>query len=174
LTCEWVVVHTHNRAEWQANRALKDAGFVTLYLHYLATVKHARKVIAVNKPLFPRYLFVAVEPHQNFHDINVAQGVSTVLHDADGPLPLREADIVRLRAGADENGLMASPKAVPDREKYKHGEKLRIIDGPLKGWDAVVILDNFEVIRVTVEMFKGELEAVLSPTAVKRAFTLSA
>lgn len=57
----WYVVQTQINAEAKAAEHLALQGF-SLYLpRYLKRRSHARKVDTVARPLFPRYLFVAMD-----------------------------------------------------------------------------------------------------------------
>lgn len=140
----WYAVHTRVRGERLAQITITEAGYETLYPHYLGTIKHARRHIAVLKPLFPRYLFVAVEPGQSLYGVNTALGVSTVLYDDTGPLrvPLRE--IERIRARCDETGRVDAPKRKREvtREAFKHGAPVNITEGPLKGLPGTIERDD--------------------------------
>lgn len=106
---------TKARAEWGVHKELRRQGYATLYLHYQGKVKHARRVIAVLKPFFPRYLFVGLEDGQSLYDIAETRGVVAVLSNADGPLEVPSREIERLARGADADGRVDTPRRKPDR-----------------------------------------------------------
>ena len=57
----WYAVQTHPHSEAKAASHLERQGY-TIYLpRYLKRRRHARKVEMIAAPLFPRYLFVAVD-----------------------------------------------------------------------------------------------------------------
>lgn len=148
----WYVVHTKARAEWGVNKTLKERGYATFYPHYEGTVKHARKVIGVQKPAWPRYLLVGVGPDQGFYLINNCPGVSTVLHDADGPFEVPERIVARWRAQAHENGrLIDPPDGRTERKRFEKGEQVRIAKGAFEGFLATVELDAPKQVLVWVE-----------------------
>ena len=60
-TRDWYVVHTQPHAEDKAIFNLRRQGFETYLPKYLRTRRHARRTEQVARPLFPRYLFVALD-----------------------------------------------------------------------------------------------------------------
>ena len=57
----WFVAHTHPHAEAKATSHLNRQGFEIYFPRYLKRRRHARRIETVAAPLFPRYLFVAVD-----------------------------------------------------------------------------------------------------------------
>ena len=57
----WYVLQTHVHMEAKASAHLMRQGFGVYLPRYLKRRRHARRVDTVAAPLFPRYLFVAVE-----------------------------------------------------------------------------------------------------------------
>ena len=61
LEPRWFVAHTQPNAEAKAAAHLMRQGFGVYVPRYLKRRRHARKIDIVAAPLFPRYLFVAVD-----------------------------------------------------------------------------------------------------------------
>ena len=57
----WYVVQTQVNGEVKAAQNLLRQGFEIYLPRYLKRRRHARKVDFAAKPLFPRYLFVAID-----------------------------------------------------------------------------------------------------------------
>ncbi len=57
----WYEVQTLPCREARAQLQLEGQGFSTFLPRYAKTVRHARKLSTVSAPLFPRYLFVALD-----------------------------------------------------------------------------------------------------------------
>ena len=57
----WYVVQTHPHAEQKASLNLARQGYGVYLPRYLKRRRHARRVETVAAPLFPRYMFVAVD-----------------------------------------------------------------------------------------------------------------
>src|ERR1041385_702866 len=61
LQPRWFVAHTHPHAEAKATAHLNRQGFEIYFPRYLKRRRHARRVETVAAPLFPSYLFVALD-----------------------------------------------------------------------------------------------------------------
>src|SRR5207248_8970534 len=73
----WFVAHTHPHAEGKATAHLNRQGFDIYLPRYLKRRRHARQVETVVAPLFPRYLFVAIDLNvQRWRSIYSTVGVS--------------------------------------------------------------------------------------------------
>ena len=74
----WYVVHTHPNGEARAEHNLRRQGFHTYLPRYLRRTRHARKTQLVPRPLFPRYVFVALDLFLSIgaHWISAADGTA--------------------------------------------------------------------------------------------------
>ena len=164
----WFAVHTNARKEDLVNRLLEHQGFATLYLHYQTTVKHGRRTYINFRPYFPRYVFASPAEHLSVYDINRTIGVSTVVYLGDQPLEIPTPVVDELRARGNSRGLvkLAAEEHGEHRKRYRQGQHVRIADGPLAGFLAVVAVDRGHQVRVWVEMFKGQVEAAFRPEAL--------
>ena len=57
----WYVAQTQPNAENKALAHLARQGFVTYLPRFLKRRRHARRIDVVAAPLFPRYLFIAID-----------------------------------------------------------------------------------------------------------------
>lgn len=57
----WYVAYTRFRGEYQAAAHLSRQGFQVYLPKYTKIRRHARRIERVASPLFPRYLFVAMD-----------------------------------------------------------------------------------------------------------------
>lgn len=162
----WFCVMTQPTREEAVNAALRASRLETLFCHYTYLAKHARRQYETIKPLFARYIFVAA-PLERLHEVNTTQGVSYILGGPDGPHPIPETEIERLKSGCDENGLIASPDQPKKRDCIPAGTKVRITEGPLTGYDCIVLIDKSKHITVNVEAFGGHIPADVLPSAVR-------
>lgn len=166
----WYVVHTAVRGEWLAHKALRAAAFETLYLHYRATVCHARRKIGVLRPLFPRYLFVAVGPGRSLYEVNTTPGVATVLHVGGVPLEIAVEIIDLLRKRADEHGRTGAPRVRElVRPRFAPGAAVRIVEGPLMDLRGIIEVDRGTEARVWLDDFRRVIQATV-PTSALVAF----
>ena len=90
----WYVVQTQVNGETKAAQNLLRQDYEIYLPRYMKRRRHARKVDFVAKPLFPRYLFVAIDiatqrwpldPRSTF-------GVSRLVTNGDDPAAVPEGD----------------------------------------------------------------------------------
>ena len=126
LFSRWYVVQTHPHAEAKAVRHLQRQAFETYLPRYLKKRRHARRVDNVAAPLFPRYLFVAVDmTTQRWLSIQSTIGVSRVVCNGNRPaaVPLEVVDALRQREDAD--GLVQ----LNQRPRFSPGDKVSVLGG---------------------------------------------
>lgn len=163
----WYVVYTQPRAEYGVAQALARAGYGVVYLHYRGTISHARKKIAVLKPLFPRYVIVGCGPGDEGEMVSVAKrvrGVAAILYCGDRLLEVPAAEVAGLKARGDEKGMISPPVRDDSRQdRFEAGSWVRITEGPLKSFWGTVEHDDGQSVRVFVSMFNGTVSAVMFP-----------
>jgi transcriptional antiterminator RfaH len=126
LNPRWYVAHTQPHAEAKAVAHLTRQGFATYFPRYLKRRRHARRVEMVAAPLFPRYLFVAVDlSAQRWRSIYSTVGVSRLVCNGEEPSPVPEGVVKALRSREDGNGFIK----LQARPAFRPGEKIRVLDG---------------------------------------------
>lgn len=166
----WYAVMTEARAEVLAAQRVADVvGPGAVFLpRYRATVTLRRLVIAVERPLFPRYLFADVADGASLGPINRTRGVATVVHLGDRPMPVPDEMIAAMMAAADENGLVRVPAAAvedPAADIIRVGDEVVIRTGPFAAFRALVDgVDKHGIASVSIAMF-GRATPVAVPVA---------
>jgi transcriptional antiterminator RfaH len=122
---QWYVVHTHPHAETKSATHLTWQGFSVYLPRYLKQRRHARKVEMVTAPLFPRYLFVAMDcMKQRWRAVSSTIGVSQLICHGDTPVIVPGAVIDEIRAREDESGYIRLAL-----RKFAPGDRVRITSG---------------------------------------------
>ncbi|MEQ8711310.1 MAG: transcriptional activator RfaH [Rhodospirillales bacterium] len=144
---QWFAVHTQPRAETKAAFHLLRQGYSVYLPTYLKKRRHARKTDIVKQPLFPRYLFVAIDGAKSgWRAINSTVGVLHIVSDGGRPAPLKETVIEDIRSRENADGYIEmTPKPI------NRGQKVRIGEGPLKELSAVFDAEDDQA-RVTLLM----------------------
>src|SRR5690349_18265579 len=113
----WYVVQTHAHCERKAAMHLARQGFEFYLPQYLKTYRHARRVETVPAPLFPRYLFVAVDLRaQRWRAIQSTLGIVRLVCNGAEPVALADGVVEALKRREGESGfikLEAAPQFRP-------------------------------------------------------------
>jgi transcriptional antiterminator RfaH len=122
----WYVVQTHPHAEMKASMNLARQGYDVFLPRYLKRRRHARRVETVPAPLFPRYMFVAVDRSvQQWRCIHSTFGVSRLVCIGDEPAAVPVGVVEGLQQRQDERGFVQL--SLPPR--FASGDKIRVLDG---------------------------------------------
>lgn len=155
MSASWYAVYCNPSAEWAVSQRLRLEGHETLYLHFRDTTRHARRTRDVIRPLYPRYLFVALGPSQGLYSISKTIGVHSIVSSGGIPLEIPGRVIEELRGRGDGNGLcVLSPEERKLRKRLRKGDKVRIEHGSLTGLLGTVIFDAGPSVKLWVERMK--------------------
>jgi transcriptional antiterminator RfaH len=126
MTSRWYVVQTQSHAESKAVEHLARQGFGAYLPRYLKRRRHARKVEMIAAPLFPRYLFVAVDLEtQRWRAIHSTSGVARLVCNGDEPAPVPLEVVLGLQQREDAAGFVKLER----RPQFTPGERVRVVDG---------------------------------------------
>ena len=135
----WYVVQTHPDGEGKALANLERQGFAAYLPRYAKSWRHARKTRIVAAPLFPRYMFVAIDlGAQRWLSIRSTFGVSRLVCQGDMPLPTPSGLVEGLRSRENAEGLIQLGNPLGLRA----GDKVRVVGGAFEE-----SLGLFETIR---------------------------
>ena len=89
----WFLVHTQPKSERKAEMHLGAQGFRTHLPTIQKTIRHARQLRTVRAPLFPRYLFLILDPQRDrWLSVQSTVGVSSLFTCDDRPIPVPAGD----------------------------------------------------------------------------------
>ena len=129
-TANWYLIRCKPRQEARAVENLRNQAY-TCYLpsHQVERLRHG-KVVIVNEPLFPGYLFIQLcELTENWHPIRSTRGVMGLVTFANQAVPLPNmlvADILARLEGC-----------VSDRSLFCPGDVVTVAEGPLRDLNAI-------------------------------------
>ena len=126
VSIRWYVVQTQVNGELKAAQNLMRQGFEVYLPCYLKRRRHARKIDLVSKPLFPRYLFVAIDvATQRWRSIQSTFGVIRLVSNGDDPAMLPEGVVSALKAREDDKGFIT----MNNKPAFAPGDKVRVLAG---------------------------------------------
>jgi transcriptional antiterminator RfaH len=128
IEARWYLVQTQVNGEAKAAQNLLRQGYDIYLPRYLKRRRHARKVDFTARPLFPRYMFVAIDmATQRWRSIQSTFGVSHLVTNGADPAIVPESVIHALKAREDEKGFVR----IDSKPAFAPGDKVRVLAGAL-------------------------------------------
>jgi transcription elongation factor/antiterminator RfaH len=154
----WYAVALQPHADALARAHLTRQGFAVFAPTLQRTVRHARQFITKPAPLFPGYLFIALElGRDRWRAVNGTRGVRGLLTAGDRPAQVPAAVIEELRAAE------AASAALPE------GATLEVVAGPFTGlMGTLQRLDGGARVYVLLQLIGAERAVSLERAAVRR------
>jgi transcriptional antiterminator RfaH len=155
----WFVVHTHTQSEAKAALHLARQEFKVYLPQFLKTRRHARRQDIVKKPLFPNYLFVAIDLSlDRWRSINSTIGVRQIICNGETPVPVPEQLIDDIRQREDDRGNVRLNKFI----KFCKGDLVQIIDGVLSSQEAIFdSVRDEDRVQVLLNLLGGPIKVTL-------------
>jgi transcriptional antiterminator RfaH len=162
-TPEWYAIYTHSRFEKKIYEAMRKSGAEV----FLPMIKEKRvwsdRLKSVQVPLLPGYVFIRT-PRQLLSQVYYYPGVVRVVSSEGKPCAIRDTEIGLLEKIV-RFGFQAQVTT-----NCEVGDAVRVVRGPLKGWEGrveskrgasrvVFLLDGIGQ-AVCVEVRAGEVERV--------------
>lgn len=132
---KWYLVYAKPRQEALAKANLERQGY-EIYLPLLRTPRRrlGRRVIQI-EPMFPRYLFIRLDKiRDNWAPIRSTFGVSRLVRFGAEPTPVPDDLVAALQSRDDQSGVQDRPL-----HEFKHGEPVRIEEGPFVGYQGIFL-----------------------------------
>lgn len=122
----WYLVQSHPHAERKAIAHLNRQGFETYLPCYMKRRRHARRVENVIAPLFPNYLFVALDiAIDRWRSIQSTIGVVRLVCNNELPATVPYRIVEELKAQENEKGLIP----LDTRPHFTRGQKVEVTNG---------------------------------------------
>ncbi len=153
-----VLAHQENRAQLNLHRS----GFRSFVPRLRRTVRHARRLQDILKPLFPGYVFIIIDLSKHrWRTVNGTFGISSLIMGAEQPKPVPPHVVEALIGSCENHGTVILD---PDLEI---GQKVRILSGPFaETLCRLAHLDDRGRVRVLLEIMGMEVAAQLDRSAI--------
>ncbi len=163
----WYVAYTQAQAEFQAVSHLQRQGMETYLPLYRKLRRHARRSEVVRAPLFPRYVFVALDLSVNgWRSVNGTRGVCRLVCHGERPAPVAEGVVEAIRAGEDDEGCVS----LESLALFERGTPMRVLDGTFAGHTGVYErMSPDERVVLLLDMLGHTVEVTLPIHAVEAA-----
>lgn len=124
----WYTLYTKPRREQQVSEILSEKGIET----YVPTIQVRRRGKMVERPFFPRYMFIRCDFDEiGLSEVKWTPGLTRIISFGGGPTKVPDAIIERLQEHIQK--LRTDGEYSP----FKRGDKVRIKSGPLRDFEAV-------------------------------------
>lgn len=163
----WYAVHTKPRQEDRAESNLRARSIET----FAPKWKERRcnqftgKPSYITRPLFPGYIFARFEASTLLHKICFTRGVHSIVSFSGLPVPIDDRIITLIQTRRGDDGF------IEIGEKCHPGDKVVIIDGPLKDFTGVFEQELTESERVAVLLVSISYQArvVVEKDSIRKA-----
>ena len=119
----WIAVATHPNAEGQAVQNLKRQGYECYCPYTRVLRRHARRSEMVNRPFFPGYLFVRLDPTRDqWRPITYSRGVRAIVRFGEDLGVVPQGLVESLIAKEEGGGL----KPLPAADRLKVGQQVSL------------------------------------------------
>ncbi len=149
----WYAIYTRSHFEKKVYQELQESKFQA----FLPLIKEYRawsdRVKRVSVPLIPSYVFVKLD-RKSIPSINYCPGVVRIVTFENKPCEVREVEIHLLEQ------IMTHGIPVQHVLSYTVGDSVRIIRGPLKGWEG------------NIETKKGQSRIVLQISSIAQSISV--
>jgi transcriptional antiterminator RfaH len=167
VNLRWYLAQTQPRAEAKASLNLRRQGFEVYLPRYLKQRRHARRVEPVTAPLFPGYVFVAIDINaQRWLSIDSTFGVTRLVRDGDRPAAVPPAIINALKSREDAKGLIV----LDQRPRFLPGDKVRVLEGAFR--DCYGLYDGMnagERVAILLDLLGRKVRVALPPGIIEAA-----
>ena len=161
----WWALHTRSRFEQKVYTGLCGKSLEALLpkIQVMSRRKDRRKKILV--PLLPGYVFVrSTLAPEEYHRIIQTVGVVRMVSFRGTPVPANEKEIASLMI------MDGTDRTVQNRSYMREGDRVMIMEGPLKGLEGFYIRhkDKTERVVISIELLQRSLEVEIEDWSLER------
>jgi transcriptional antiterminator RfaH len=158
----WTVASTQPNAENVAVENLKRQNFDCYQPVIRKTVRHARRARDVLRPLFPGYLFIALEPGVSpWRSILGTRGIRTLIRFGER-LSFVDGGFIDGLKAREIGGVILRP-AVP----HRIGQDVSIAGGPFEGMIArIIAVDERERLVLLMDLLNRPVRVTVTPEQI--------
>lgn len=158
----WYVARTQPHRETQAAGQLYNQDFRVFVPRILKSRRHARKFETIRAPLFPRYIFIALDlGRDRWRSVNGTLGVDRLLTRGGEPEPVPRGLVEQLTEATSADGVL---RLGPPLEE---GQSIKVTTGPFADLIGTLErLDDNNRVRVLLDILGGKVPVLLPRSVV--------
>jgi transcription elongation factor/antiterminator RfaH len=161
----WYAVYTLPNREFRAKTQLDNQGFRVFLPQRLKATRHARRLLDVARPYFPRYLFIQLDLSRHaWRSVNGTFGVASLVMQGERPHPIPRGVVETMINSVDAKGFLRLD------QRLTVGSQIRIAAGPFAEKLATLDrLDDSGRVRVLLEILGGPVNVYVARELVMPA-----
>lgn len=163
---QWYLVHTKPRQEQCALENLQRQGYECYLPTMLSEKLRQRKLLVVDEPLFPRYLFIKLgqdDSAQSWAPIRSTRGVSRLVSFGAQPAKVDERLVHQLQAKE------AAKHGEPQR-LFAAGQRVRLTEAPFADIEGIYLMAEGERrAMVLIELMCKPVRVAVTPASLRQA-----
>lgn len=159
---KWIVVNSQPNRERLAVDQLTNQSYKTYCPMIRRRIRHARQMRDVLRPLFPGYLFVAIDPaRERWRPILSTLGVRTIIRNGDTP-SLVDPELISALRAREVGGAVIKPET-----RYQIGDEVKMSGGPFDGLIArIVAMDERDRLTVLLDLLGGKIRTATHANSI--------
>lgn len=162
METNWYALAVQPRKERYVSMQLSAKGYSFRCPQYVKTIKHARRTTRAAYPLFPGYIFVALNLEaSNWRQVNWMAGSIGLLGESNRPSPLTVQFVKEFVLNTNPDG------SVVFAQQLKRGDRVQAVGGPFdrRIGEVIELADN-ERVKILLEAINRRVETTLPRKAV--------
>jgi transcription antitermination factor NusG len=120
----WIAVYTAPNAEIAVRDAVQGLGYPVLLPTAMVEMRHARRAMMIDRPVFPRYAFVGLPVGRSWYPLRTVTGVTGVVSRNGEPQALNDKAVRLLRAAIEADAFAKRQTA-----EFSEGQKVQVTVG---------------------------------------------
>lgn len=163
---QWYLVHTKPRQEQCAFENLQRQGYECYLPTLLSEKLRQGKLVVVDEPLFPRYLFIKLgqdDSAQSWAPIRSTRGVSRLVSFGVQPAKVDERLVYQLQA-------KEAAKHVEPQRLFAAGQRVRLTEVPFADIEGIYLMAEGERrAMVLIELMCKPVRVAVTPASLRQA-----
>ncbi|MEO1323964.1 MAG: transcription termination/antitermination NusG family protein [Pseudomonadota bacterium] len=158
----WYALAVQPRKENFVERQLRSMGYEVVCPRFRKLIRHARSTKSVAAPIFPSYLFIALNAAaQSWRNVNWVPGSIGLIKFDNRPTPLPIDFVDQFISNLGKDGI------VEFQQRLEVGEKIEAVGGPFDRFTGEIIeMSGDDRVKVLMDSLNRKVEVSLPRTAV--------
>lgn len=120
----WVAAFTAPNVENSVADLVRAMDYSVLLPTAVVEMRHARRTMMVDRPVFPRYVFIGIPHERSWYPLKTVSGLGGILSQNGVPQPMHVKSVDLLKKAIEADAFL-----VEDKSPFKEGDKVKVSIG---------------------------------------------